>query len=160
MEFCPESLFEKLNNNHKPFSEKQALQYLKQIAKGLSVMHKKGLMHRDLKPENILISDSNICKIGDFGLVTPKPTEKGFAGTPIYSAPEVLLWYTNKERAVPYTKKCDIYSLGLILGFMMVGTQPEFNSGPFYKIDHLSKNVKILYSNLVNNDPNSRPTAE
>src|SRR5712692_5509465 len=51
-----------------PISQKQALDYALQIAKGLSAAHEKGVVHRDLKPENLFASRDGHIKILDFGL--------------------------------------------------------------------------------------------
>lgn len=32
-------------------------------------LHDHDLVHMDIKPENIFISNNNVCKLGDFGLV-------------------------------------------------------------------------------------------
>ncbi len=51
-----------------PISQKQAVDWALQIAKGLSAAHGKGVVHRDLKPENVFVSKDGHVKILDFGL--------------------------------------------------------------------------------------------
>ena len=72
-------------------------------------------LHRDIKPQNILVSNG-VIKIADFGFAQ-KFNEFGekrvtFAGTPQTAAPQIILH-------MPYTDKCDIYSLGVILYWMI-----------------------------------------
>src|SRR5438552_3480263 len=51
-----------------PVTQRQAMDYALQIAKGLSAAHGKGVVHRDLKPENVFVSKDGHVKILDFGL--------------------------------------------------------------------------------------------
>jgi serine/threonine protein kinase len=51
-----------------PITQKQAVDYALQVAKGLSAAHEKGIVHRDLKPENLFVSRDGHLKILDFGL--------------------------------------------------------------------------------------------
>ena len=72
------------------------------------------IVHRDIKPENILVSDRGEFKLGDFGIA--KVSEKAATGTLIgttgYMAPEVAnRWH--------YGAQADIYSLGMVLYWMM-----------------------------------------
>ena len=72
------------------------------------------IIHRDIKPDNILVANNGDYKLGDFGIA--KTTEKTMAGTragtPGFIAPEV---YHNQ----PYGKSVDIYSLGMVLYWML-----------------------------------------
>jgi len=88
-----------------PISQKQAVGYALQIAKGLSAAHEKGIVHRDLKPDNIFVLKDGHIKILDFGLAkrveasapgeeTSAPTDAGHTepgtvmGTMSYMSPE------------------------------------------------------------------------
>lgn len=68
----------------------------KEILKGLTYCHKRGVLHRDIKLKNILIDKKckNV-KLADFGLSTnftkiPKKFSTR-AGTLYYQAPEILM---------------------------------------------------------------------
>ena len=60
-------------------------------------------------------------KVIDFGLSKLKAKQMiTRIGTPYYVSPEVL----SGER--PYTKECDLWSLGVILYFIVVGYPPFY----------------------------------
>lgn len=84
------------------------------LCNALKACQKKNIIHRDIKPENILVSEDGDFKLTDFGIakVSEKTGSGTLAGTNGYMAPEVA----NRK---PYGASADIYSLGMVLYWMM-----------------------------------------
>lgn len=84
------------------------------ICRALVVCNSRHIIHRDIKPDNIFVSDDGYFKLGDFGIAkTMEKMDFGTkAGTLKYMAPEV---YNNK----PYGDNVDIYSLGMVMYWML-----------------------------------------
>lgn len=91
------------------------------IAQAIQHLHQKGIAHRDIKLANILVKKDYTIKLADFGFAKEEKGEemlmKTYCGTPITMAPEIL-------RGKPYDKKCDIWSLGVILFQLTFGKLP------------------------------------
>ena len=84
------------------------------MCSALEMCRKHDIVHRDIKPQNIFVSANGDYKLGDFGIA--KTVEKTMGGTKIgtykYMAPEV---YNNQ----PYGHSADIYSLGMVLYWLL-----------------------------------------
>lgn len=102
------------------------------ITRGVKHVHDQGLIHRDLKPSNCFMDDSDVVKIGDFGLSRKETgpqvddiditsvqygdqTGLGYGddntvgvGTSSYASPEQII-------GSDYDSSSDVYSLGIIL---------------------------------------------
>jgi len=74
---------------------------------------------RDIKLENILLDEKGNCKMCDVGLaVITRGKVKGYAGTPGYTAPEVILMQA-------YDKACDFFSFGVLIYRFLSGIVTE-----------------------------------
>jgi len=95
-------------------TEKMVLRLARDICNALVLCKKHDIVHRDIKPQNIFVSPNGDFKLGDFGIA--KTVEKTTGGTMIgtyrYMAPEVF-------HGLPYGSAADIYSLGLVLYWLL-----------------------------------------
>ncbi|MCQ2819288.1 MAG: protein kinase [archaeon] len=117
-------LFDKIQNQ--PLKEDQSAYVMRQLLSAVNFCHENNIIHRDLKPENIMIEsekenmkDYFIIKVIDFGTSVKMAKNKMFEeqiGTCDYIAPEVL-----KNN---YNEKCDLWSCGVILYYMLSGKLP------------------------------------
>ena len=111
-------------------SEAMVIKVGKDICSALELCRQRGIIHRDIKPQNIFVSPTGDYKLGDFGIA--KTVEKTMGGTKIgtykYMAPEV---YHNH----PYGSAADIYSLGLVLYWMLNDRRLPFMPMPPAKLD-------------------------
>ncbi|WJG34382.1 kinase-like domain-containing protein [Fusarium oxysporum Fo47] len=91
------------------------------IACGLSAIHECGVIHGDLKPANVLIFFKPVlhAKIADFShsFLDTGEQRQLIGGTRIYAAPE---WQASASTG--QLRKVDIYSLGLVLSGLVLGT--------------------------------------
>jgi len=83
------------------------------ICSALETCRVNGIIHRDIKPQNIFVSKYGDYKLGDFGVaLMQKNTVTDKVGTFSYMAPEV---YKCRD----YTDSVDIYSLGMVLYWLL-----------------------------------------
>src|SRR4051794_10538808 len=105
-----------------PLEPQEALAYAIEIARGLSVAHKRNLVHRDVKPQNVLIDAEGRAKVTDFGIARQLEqqgvTDTGrVLGTTDYVSPEQAMGQGVDPRS-------DVYSLGVVLYEMLTGDVP------------------------------------
>ena len=128
-----------------PLELDEALRIALQVAQGLQIAHKKGVVHRDIKSANIMVTEDNQAKIMDFGLARMTGgtliTQEGMTmGTIAYMSPE-------QARGEEVDQRTDIWSLGVVLYEMFGGQLP-------FRGDH---DQAVVYS-ILNKKP--RPITE
>lgn len=133
----------------------------------LKCIHRK-IVHRDLKGANIFLTKDGVIKIGDFGIsrVIDQTVQasKSFVGTPYYLSPEMV-------EGKPYSKKADIWALGVILYHLCALKLPfEANSLPLLALKivkgsfpplttgHYSPEIKSLILSMLQVNPKKRPS--
>ncbi|KAJ1688401.1 hypothetical protein LUZ63_019791 [Rhynchospora breviuscula] len=101
-----------MTGQKKRLTWRKRLKMLRDICRGLMCIHRMKIVHRDLKSANCLVNKHWTVKICDFGLsrvmTGGSMSDSSSAGTPEWMAPELI-------RNEPFTEKCDIFSLGVIM---------------------------------------------
>jgi serine/threonine protein kinase len=119
-EYCDE--------NQLPTRERLKLFIL--VCQAIQHAHQKGIIHRDIKPSNILVTLHDgvpVPKVIDFGIAKATQQEltdktvftqfQQFIGTPAYISPEQA-----EMSGLDVDTRADIYSLGVLLYELLVGT--------------------------------------
>jgi len=133
---CPESvfmlldvhrggeLFSIIHNDRRPgVPNEDAKFYATCVLEAIRHMHSRNICYRDLRPENVMINSSGYCVLIDF-FNAKTVTDKTYTlcGNVEYLAPE-MLFYKG------YTKKVDIWALGVLIFEML------FSFSPFYSVN-------------------------
>ncbi len=171
MEYVPgESLYEHVQEwGALPFD--QALDVLRDAARGLSAAHEAGVIHRDVKPSNLMFLPDGSVKVADFGLAKSlggdmDATGAGrVMGTPRYMSPEQC-------KGDEIDARTDVYSLGLT-GFFLLSGMHAFDGETLGRViaDQLNKRLPdvttlredlpvsahTLLVRLCAKDPDDRP---
>ncbi|CAF1442852.1 unnamed protein product [Rotaria magnacalcarata] len=115
-----------------------------QLLKAMKYLHSANVIHRDMKPSNVLINQQCRVKICDFGLARSlnhvyedpqHPALTEYVATRWYRAPEILLASSK------YTKGVDMWSLGCILGEMLLGKPLFQGTSTFNQLERILQHI-------------------
>jgi len=155
------------------YSEKDAAFVMKQLLQSIAYLHSKGIVHRNIRAGNILLVEPKRLNLRliDFDFAAIKPAGEAFYlkedSNPAYEAPEVM-----KNN---YNEKCDIWSLGCLLYFLVSGYLPFWGTYNHEVIEKVlkgnfdleeadiwyfvSEDVKDLIRSMLEYDPSKRISA-
>lgn len=141
-----------------PLPWDKACDLICRAARALQYAHDRGIVHRDVTPGNIFLTKDDELKLLDFGLglvrgeISPRTAitnaGPGF-GTHGYIAPE------QAHDAHGVDHRADLYSLGCVFCFLLVGEPPATRPFQSYR-GHLSTGVADFLHRLLKKSPDER----
>lgn len=153
---------------HKRIDENTIWDWIIQLIIGIYYLHCSGCIHRDLKCANIFLKKNGLIKIGDLNVskyLKKNTYAETMAGTPLYIPPEMI-------EDLPYSNKCDIWSLGCVI-YELCALEPPFNgknlpqlyknikSGKYIPIpSQYSNDLKKIIALMLQTNPNKRISSE
>ena len=170
-----------LKQNGGKLNERKCRIIIMKILHAINYCHSHGIVHCDLKPDNIIFESPNEeeenedilnlldLKLLDFGLSSRiKKNEKlnNTVGTAYFIAPETIKG--------EYDEKCDVWSIGVILYYILSGKFPFTGNSNFEIFEKIQKSepvFKNLFKDISQNaidfikkclvkNPNERPSAK
>ena len=161
---------------HAPLPMRASAEIFMQLVSALAAVHSAGVVHRDVTPSNVILTrghDQRLCvKLLDFGIAQLNDTEGmhtlGPIGTPRYLSPEQFDGQASSSS--------DMFSIGSMLWWAFTGTEFMHDvtslSELFRRLSRstppdpreqepaLSPAISALIQDLLQQDPESRPTAQ
>ena len=137
----------------KRFELEHVARIIEQIADGLSLIHKKGVLHCDLRPWNVIVSDEGrslgSVKVTNFGAAWPIDVRgNGFDHLPpesecfAYAAPETYARLGHRSTAA------DVYSLAVIAYRLLTGKMPFEGPDPRELAEKIRRNEWVPATEL------------
>ncbi|MEW5916192.1 MAG: protein kinase [Gemmatimonadota bacterium] len=173
MQLVPGKTLKQSLRDEGAFTPERVERVLRDIARGLSYAHARGIVHRDVKPENIFLdAQTGRALLSDFGVAISREADTSLTatgtaiGTPTYMSPEQIDGARVDGRS-------DLYSLGLVAWEMLTGRRPwdgESLYSVIYKQKHeelppidemrpdVSERLRYLIDGLLRKQPASRWT--
>ena len=136
MDYMPNGcLDDYLRENNDKISTKQRLQWIREAAEGLQLLHSADVIHCDVEPKNFLLDTDLGLKIADFGGSSLEGSQPSACAGARFTSPD-FNWRS------PPTIQQDLYSFGSTIYNIMTGRAP-FHDLPNDKVEELYKANKF-----------------
>ena len=122
MEYIEGVTAKELVHRRGALDKEEAVDFMFQLAHGVSKAHSEGIVHRDIKPQNILVKGDGTLKITDFGIAQAGDALQltktdSVIGSIHYLAPECV-------RGEGASVQSDIYAMGIMFYEILTGELP------------------------------------
>jgi hypothetical protein len=140
-----------------------------QLGDALRYIHSRGLIHGDIKPSNVFIKNG-VAKLGDFSSTVKLLSSVSISKLPYtvgFRAPEqVFLELKRKARELGVENRIDIYQLGNLLLYILIGESIDGEDAEDEKLvmEKLSmvpnEELRAILEEALKLEPDKRPSAE
>ncbi len=145
-EYVPGPTLDKAFSNRRA-TQNDAIRISLGLLSALERIHSLGVVHGDVKPDNVILPRPLHPVLIDLG-VARTIGKRSVAGTPGWSAPEFLTGEVSPE--------ADIYSVGVMILFLVHGIDPRESLGPESIPRNLSDHLRQVLTRALDPDPRRR----
>ena len=165
---------------------RRAAVIMKTLMLSVRLLHDQEIVHSDLKPSNILVQavpgasgglvTSKLIDFDDAYFERRPPSRDAIGGDPRYAPPE-WFQYGREDPAVSerdLTCASDIFALGLVMHYQLVGAQPSFDERsfegcaglavlagqPLRLADTIHPEMRTVIASMLDREPGRRPPIE
>ena len=178
MEFATEgSLDDYLSRHGAALSPMLVWYFFLSAVAGVNHLHHRNILHCDIKPQNLLLTAMGDglprLMVSDFGasclehIAQGASPVRGCTGTEEYMAPELFEGSeASPAHTYRYSKASDMWSLGVVLHFLMSGGHlPSFDRAAgtmrmHAKVSHRPPDMIALLERLLSESPSRRPSCD
>jgi serine/threonine protein kinase len=135
-----------------PLPLEDILRFARQLSRGLSHLHGRGLIHRDVSPSNIWLDERGVAHLGDFDsatMINSSDTDRPIT-TNSFAAPE-------ERDGGPLDIRSDLYSLGGVLHVLAAGLTGDRDINVLRQRPGLPSSYADLVGALLADSPDDRP---
>eukprot|EP00027_Filamoeba_sp_ATCC50430_P009526 CAMPEP_0168547654 /NCGR_PEP_ID=MMETSP0413-20121227/4150_1 /TAXON_ID=136452 /ORGANISM="Filamoeba nolandi, Strain NC-AS-23-1" /LENGTH=627 /DNA_ID=CAMNT_0008577919 /DNA_START=28 /DNA_END=1911 /DNA_ORIENTATION=+ len=120
VEHCPFTVETLINSQEREITTKALWQVLSGVSSALYHLHNNGVVHRNISSSTILLTPFYEPKLCDFSVASEESRKFESVGIPRYWAPENF-------QGNPFSKKTDVYALGVVLWEMFTRKKALFD---------------------------------
>jgi serine/threonine protein kinase len=147
----------------KIFSEKEIVQWLRDLLDVLIYIHGKGIIHRDISPDNIMLPNGKLKPVLiDFGVVKYAETQLGTTGNSNQSTHVGKGAYVPSEqlRGGECYDNSDLYALAMTAIVLLTGKEPKdlMNNSEWDWLSHanVSDRLAMILDRMLERRPSDR----
>ena len=133
-------------------NEAVVLEWMEQVAQGLSYIHSRGILHGDLKPANVLLDSQGRARLADFGQSFAAKDGGYNLGTLGYMAPEQIARALDRGHFNP-DERWDIYAYGATFYRILSGQLPRLDRQSQTFMGSLSMSERLQHCLHLTNSP-------
>ena len=121
-----ETLEEWRRKNHQSITQKEAIDWLKQLAIILNLIHQKKYLHRDIRPSNILVKPNKQLTLINFGTVRELSQTylKRLSNNSILIEIDSIGYKSPEQMSGETVSQSDFFALGRTFVFLLTGYHP------------------------------------
>ncbi|EJD51655.1 kinase-like protein, partial [Auricularia subglabra TFB-10046 SS5] len=119
-----------LNNYLRLHPDCDRLSLVRQVADGLTYLHRSSIVHGKIHTRNIVLDQSGTVKLCDFGISELIPDDGTTSMRPAFAREKAMYHAPELHVGAVLVAACDVYSFGMLVFHVFCGREPMIEAYP------------------------------